>query len=113
MLDSYLQEEGNKAQHSMRKTIMFCLKSSLLDSVVSRRPEEQHHLQAKWNQGRTYCVPWPGRGLISWLISYTFGGLGQVHIVLRVYLSVLDQGWGFVFPLKPVCLHKACMLSCL
>lgn len=39
MLDSYLQEEGNKAQHSMRKTIVFCLKNLLLDNVVSCRPE--------------------------------------------------------------------------
>lgn len=110
MLDSYLQEEGNKAQRSMRKTIVFCLESLLLDSVVSCRPEGQHHFQAKWNQGRAYCVPCPGGGLISCLISYTFGGLRQVHIVLGVYLSVLDQGWGFIFPLKPlfVCTKHVC-----
>lgn len=69
----------------------------LLDSVVSCSPEGQHHLQARWNQGQTYCVPYPGGGLISWFTSYTFDGLGQAQTVLWVHLSVLGQGVCFIF----------------
>lgn len=78
----------------------------LLDSVVSCSPEG-HHLQARWNQGQTYCVPYPGGGLISWFTSYTFDGLGQAQTVLWVHLSVLGLGVFYISFETPICLHKS------